>query len=128
MERQELMYFEIQSSIYHRPFLGKQLTAKSFIVDILPGFKYPSDERNNHFSFQIKTTLKATTLAIRMCCKELLLWKNQKSQTCYPITLFKWDSIADIFLEIFTFFWTSYFKKQLQTTDRKGLLFAQNVK
>ena len=72
----------------------------------------------------MKTTLKATTLAIRMCCTELLLWKNQKSYTCYPITLFKWDSIADIFLEIFNFFWTSYFQKQLQTTDHKGFLFA----
>ena len=111
-ERQELV-FRIQSNIYHRPLLGKQLTARSFIVDILPGFKYPSDERNYHFSFQIKATLKSTTLAICMCCTELLFWKNQKSSNCYPITLFKWDSIADTFLEILNFFWTSYFKKQL---------------
>ena len=102
-ERQEFV-FRIQSNIYHRPFLRKQLTAKSFIVDILPGFKYPSDEQNNHFSFQVKPTLKTTTLGIRMCSTELLLWKNQKSSTCYPITLFKWDSIAEIFLEIFNFF------------------------
>ena len=73
------MYFESSRVSTTDLFLGKKLTAKSFIVDILPGFKYPSDERNNHFSFQIKTTLKATTLAIRMCCTELLLWKNQKS-------------------------------------------------
>ena len=94
-ERQEFV-FRIQSNIYHRPFLRKQLRAKSFIVDILPGFKYPSDEQ--------KPTLKTTTLGIRMCSTELLLWKNQKSLTCYPITLFKWDSIAEIFLEIFNFF------------------------
>ena len=94
-ERQEFV-FRIQSNIYHRPFLRKQLRATSFIVDILPGFKYPSDEQ--------KPTLKTTTLGIRMCSTELLLWKNQKSLTCYPITLFKWDSIAEIFLEIFNFF------------------------
>ena len=103
--------------------------AKSFIVDIRQGFKYSSDERNKLFSFQIKAslkatdernklfsfqikaTLKATTLGIRMCCTELSLQKNQKSLTCYPITLFKRDSTADIFLEKFNFFWTSYFKK-----------------
>ena len=32
------------------------------------------------------------------------------------MALFKRDSITDIFLEIFNFFWTSYFKKQLPTT------------
>ena len=47
--------------------------AKSFIVDIRPGFKYSSDERNKLSSFQIKATLKATTLGIRMCSTELLL-------------------------------------------------------
>ena len=47
--------------------------AKSFIVDIRPGSKYPSDERNKLFSVQIKATLKATTLAIPMCSTELLL-------------------------------------------------------
>ena len=81
---------------------------------------YPSDERNKLFSFQIKATLKATTLGVRMCSTELLLWKNQESSTCYPMTLFKWDSTADIFLKIFNIFWTSYFKKQLQITDCKG--------
>ena len=68
--------------------------AKSFILDIRPSFKYPSDERNKLFSFQIKATLKATILGIRMCSTELLLWKDQKSSTCYPITLFKRDSTA----------------------------------
>ena len=63
-----------------------------------------------------------------MCSTELLLWKNQKGSSCYPMTLFKWDSTADIFLEIFDLFWTHYFKKQLQTTDCKGFLFAYNVK
>ena len=51
-----------------------------------------------------------------MCSTELLLWKNQKGSTCYPTTLFKRDSITDNFLEIFNFFWASYFKKQLPTT------------
>ena len=102
-EQHELV-FRIQSNIYDRAFLRKQLMAKSFIVDIRQGFKYSSDERNKLFSFQIKATLKATTLGIRMCSTELLLQKNQKSSTCYPITLIKRDSTADIFLEIFNFF------------------------
>ena len=81
---------------------------------------YPSDERNKLFSFQIKPTLKVTTLGIRMCFTELLLWKNQKGSTGYHMTLFEWDSTADIFFEIFNDFWTSYFKKKLQTTNCKG--------
>ena len=122
-ERHELL-FRIQSSIYDRDILRKWLTAKSFIVDIRPGSKYPCDERNKLFSFQIKATLKATTIGIRMCTTELLLWKNRKSSTCYPISLFKRDSTTDIFLQIFKFFWRSYFKKQLQSTYCKGFSFA----
>ena len=98
--------------------------AKSFILDIRPSFKYPSDERNKLFSFQIKATLKATALGIRMCSTELLLWKNQKNSTRYPMALYKWDSTANIFLVIFNFFWTSYFRKKFRTTDCKGFLFA----
>ena len=118
-ERRELL-FRIHSNIYNRTLLRKWLTAKSLIVDIRPGSKYPSDERNKFFSFQIKATLKATTLGIRLCSTELLPCKNQKGLTCYPMTLFKQDSTTDIFLEIFNFFWTSYFKEQLQATDCKG--------
>ena len=40
-----------------------------------------------------------TALGICMCSTELLLWKNQKRSTRYPMTLQKRDSIADIFLE-----------------------------
>ena len=57
----------------------------SFIVDILPGPEYPSDERNKIFSFFKKVTLKATTLGIRMCPTALLLWKSQKASTRYPM-------------------------------------------
>ena len=42
-----------------------------------------------------------------MCCTELLLWKNQKGSTRYPMILYEWDSTADIFLcqfDIFKFF------------------------
>ena len=60
-----------------------------------------------------------------MYSTELLLWKNQKGSICYPITLFKRDLTADIFIEMFNFLWARYFKKQLQTTDCKGLLFAK---
>ena len=38
-----------------------------------------------------------TILGICMCSTELLLWKNQKRSTRYPMTLQKRDSIADIF-------------------------------
>ena len=76
----------------------RKLTTKSFIVDIRPDCKYPSDERNKLLSFSIKATLKATILGIRMCPTELLLWKNPKGWTCYPMFLCKPDSTADIFL------------------------------
>ena len=56
-ERDEIV-FRIQLNICDRAFLRKYLTAKSFIVDIRPGSKYPSDEPNKLFSFQIKATLK----------------------------------------------------------------------
>ena len=39
-------------------FFAKKFTAKSFIVDIGPGSKYPSDERNKLFSLKKKTNLK----------------------------------------------------------------------
>ena len=65
-EQHELI-FRIQLYIYDGAFLRKWLAAKSFIADIWPSSKYSSDERNKCFSFQIKTTLKATTLGIRMC-------------------------------------------------------------
>ena len=38
-----------------------------------------------------------TILGICMCSTELLLRKNQKRSTRYPMTLQKRDSIADIF-------------------------------
>ena len=125
-ERHELV-FGIQWNIYGGAF-SRKLTAKSSIVDSRPGSKYPSYERNKLFSFSIKATWKATTLGIRMCSTELLLWKNQKSLTPYPMILYKLDSTAEIFLGIFNFFRTTYFTKQLQTNNCKGLLFAWNVK
>ena len=67
-------------------------------LDIRPGPENHSDERNYLFSFSKKATLKATTLGIRMCSAELLLWKNKKGSTRYPMILYRWDSTADIFL------------------------------
>ena len=58
-ERHEFV-FRIQSNIYDEAFLQK-LTAKHFIVDILPDSKYSSDERNKLFSFSTEATLNATT-------------------------------------------------------------------
>ena len=67
-ERHELV-FRIQSNIYNRAFL-RNLTAKTFIIVIRPGSKYPSDEQIILFSFSIKATLKSTILDIRMCSTE----------------------------------------------------------
>ena len=96
--------FRIQSNVYNRAYLRKQLTVKSFIADIRRGSKYHSDEQNKLFSFHIKAALKAATLGIRMCSTKLLLWKNQKGSTCYLKTLYKRDSTTDNFLGIFNFF------------------------
>ena len=104
------LVFRIQSNIYDGAFLRK-LAAKSFIVDIWSGSKYPSDERNEPFSFSIKATLKATTLGICMCSTELLLWKIPKGLTFYPMFLCKRDSTADTFLRIFKLFLDKLFHK-----------------
>ena len=55
------MNLYLESSIYDGTFSRKWLSAKSFIVDIRPGSKYPSDKRNKLFRFKVKTALKATT-------------------------------------------------------------------
>ena len=122
-ERHELIY-RIQWYIYDVAFLRKQLTAKSFIVDIRPGSKYRSDKQNKCFSFQVKATLKATTLGIRMCLHNCYSGKSHKGLTRQPMILCKRYSTPNILLGIFSFFWTSYFTKQLKTTDCKGFLFA----
>ena len=68
------LYLESSQTSTTELFLQKLLTAKTFIVDIRPSSKYPSDERNKLFSFSIKATLKqATILGICMCSTELLL-------------------------------------------------------
>ena len=73
----------------------------------------------------MKAALKATTLGIRMCSTELLLLKNQKGSTCYPMTLFKRDSTADIFIGILNFvFGQAISQNSSKTTDYKGFLFA----
>ena len=46
------LYFKSSRIILRQSFFAKKLTAKSFILDILPGFKYASDERNRLFSFK----------------------------------------------------------------------------
>ena len=48
--------------------------------------------------FKKKVTVKATILGICMCSTGLLLWRNQKGSTRYPMILYKRDSAADIFL------------------------------
>ena len=112
-ERHELV-FRIQWNIYNGALLQKQLTTKNVIVDIRPGSKHPSDERNKLFSFQIKATFKDATLDIRMHSTKLLLWKNQKGWTRFPMTLYERDSTTDILLGIFKYF----FDKLLHKTAR----------
>ena len=58
-------------------------------LDIRPVYEYHSDERNKLFSFLKKATLKVTILGICMWSPELLLWKNQKASTRYPMILYK---------------------------------------
>ena len=53
----------------------------------------------NVLVFQIEATLKATTLGIRMCSTKLLLWKNRKGSTRYPMSLYKRDSTLTFSLE-----------------------------
>ena len=60
-----------------------------------------------------------------MCSARLLLWKNQKGSTCYPMILYKRGTpLLTFFNGYSTFFRTGYFTKQFQTTDFKGFLFA----
>ena len=108
------LYFESSriSATELFPQNGQRLKASSQIFD-----QALNTPRNKLFSFQVKAALKVTTLGIRMSSTELLLWKNEKGSTCYR-TLLKWDFATSIFLEILNFFWISYFKKQLQTTQR----------
>ena len=54
------LHLESSRTSTTKRFCENRLTAKTFIVDIRPGSKYTSDERNKLFSFQIKATLKAT--------------------------------------------------------------------
>ena len=55
-------------------------------LDIRPGAEYHPDERNKLLFFK-KATLKAAILGILKCSAELLLWKNQKGWTRYPMIL-----------------------------------------
>ena len=57
-----------------------------------------------------------------MCSTVLLFWKNQKDSTRYPITLYKPNSIADIFLGTLTFFGQDI--SQNSSKRSKGFSFA----
>ena len=118
--------FRIQSNIYDGAFLRK-LTARSFILDIRTGSKYPSDEQNKLFSFSIKATLKATTLGIRMCSAELLLWKNPKVRLVIPCFYVNETPPLTFSYGYSNWFWTSHFTKQLRTTDCKWFFKLQMV-
>ena len=78
------LIFRIQWSIYDGAFMRKQLRLQASSQIFGQGLNTPLMNKIL-FSFQIKTTLKATTLGIRMCCTKLLLWKNQKASTCYSM-------------------------------------------
>ena len=57
-----------------------------------------------------------------MCSTELLLWKNQKDSTRYPITLYKPNPTSDIFLGTLTFFGQAI--SQNSSKHSKGFSFA----
>ena len=61
-------------------------------------YKLNSADKEHSFSKKKKVTVKATILGIRMCSTGLLLWRNQKGSTRYPMILYKRDSAANIFL------------------------------
>ena len=65
-----------------------------------------------------KCLVQDCTLGIRMCSKELLLWKYQKGLTQYPMTLYKRESTADIFLWIFH----SFFGQAISLNRSKPLI------
>ena len=73
--------------------------------------KFNSADKEAQFFKKKKNALKAIILGIRMCSTGLLLWKNQKGSTCYPMILYKRDSTVDIFLQIFKFFWDKLFHR-----------------
>ena len=86
-------------------------------------YKLNSTDKKTQF-FKKKVTVKGTFLGIRMHSTGLLLWRNQKASTRYPIILYKRDSTTDIFNEYSNFFPTNCFAKLFQTTNYKGFLFA----
>ena len=61
-------------------------------------YKLNSANKETQFFNNKKVTVKATILGIRMWSARLLLWKNQKGSTRYPLILYKRDSAGDIFL------------------------------
>ena len=61
-------------------------------------YKSDSADKETQFFTKKKVTVKATILGIRMCSTGLLLWRNQKGSTRYPMILYKGDSAADTFL------------------------------
>ena len=61
-----------------------------------------------------------------MCSTKLLLWKNQKGSTHYPMTLYKRDSTADVFLGIFNFFGQSISENSSKPLIVKGFYLLKN--
>ena len=61
-------------------------------------YKLNSADKETQFFNNKKFTVKATILGICMCSTGLLLWRNQKGSTRYPMILYKRDSAAGIFL------------------------------
>ena len=112
------LVFRILLNICDIAFLRKYLTAKSFIVDIRPGSKYASDERNKLFSFQIKATLKATTLGICMCCTECYSGKIRKVRIVTPWLYIK--GLHQIFHGIFNTFFGQAISHSFRPLISKG--------
>ena len=61
-------------------------------------YKLNSTDTETQFFQKKKNTVKATIVGILTCSTGLLLWRNQKGSTRYPMILYKRDSAADTFL------------------------------
>ena len=102
-----------------------QRSAKSFLVDIWPDSKYPSDERNKLLSFFNKSYyLRYLLVLYRITTLEKSERLSSLRHDSLPRYAINRTPPLAFSYEYSKIFWTSCFTKQLQTTGCKGFLFA----
>ena len=87
------------------------------MADILPGSKYPFDEQNKCFSFQIKTTLKATILGIFCALHNCYSGKIRK---VWPVT--PWFYINFTLPVTFCLGYATFFGQAISQSSSKPLI------